>query len=112
MDDRIETGQMFRGDVADVHPIFGDYRNTAARRVSAALIQVGVAAGDLMPRLLQHGHHDSANVAQMPRNKNLHRAQLLRLSSRKGYTMPACSEGECINKVTRARGVTMTTTFD
>ena len=59
-------------DVANVLADMRHVSDVAAGGKRAALVEIAVEADNLMARLQQHGHHDGADVAQMPGHQHAH----------------------------------------
>ena len=73
MDDRVEAVEIGRRHVAHVlADAPAPATICAAGRIGAALIEIAVAADDLVARLQQHRHHHGADVALMAGDQNTH----------------------------------------
>ena len=74
MDDGVEAFKVARLQIAEVLNDGRDLDDLAALLESAAAIEVGVNAGDVMAGRAQHRRHHRTDIAQVTAQQDLHRS--------------------------------------
>ena len=76
MNDSVETRNVLEGEVACVLAQARHRGDGAALGKGAPLVEIGIAADDLVPGRDEFGHHHGPDIAVMAGNQNFHHALL------------------------------------